>query len=120
MKCQNCGGETIVIRTAHHTDTTIRIRHCLECRQQRKTIEQWSETIEQQAYQASFFKTMISPEARETARAIMERNGLDATRREENKASLGYRSTTGGPSDSAPGTVTGNGAAADGAPGAGS
>ena len=108
MRCPNCNDwHPIRTGTTLLPDGDERRYKCPTCKYIWRTVECIKEQQERQAFQAMLWSAICN-------------HHEDESRREENKASLGYRSTTGGPSDSAPGTVTGNGAAADGASGAGS
>jgi len=108
MNCPNCDAD-YPIRTGvkYKPDGDEHEYKCPYCRYRWWTVERIKEQQERQAFQVYLWSAICN-------------HHEDESRREEDNASLGYRSTTGGSSDSAPGTVTGNGAAADGASGAGS
>ena len=75
MICQRCGATYTIISCTDPTcdDRVNRRRRCVECNTVFTTVEVYAEKYERLEMRAANFQTLVSPEARSKAKAMMDK-----------------------------------------------
>jgi len=80
MNCSKCGATYTTISYCDPTggDRVKRRRRCVECNAIFTTIEVYAEVYERLEMRAANFQTLVSPEARSAAKAMMDKRLMES------------------------------------------